>query len=117
MIVARSYTPVVPSLKTSLYDCNSIYLMVKSYPDGALSRVLCNWQVELQGLDASQPVGNFDVRCLFTSTRLCLVAAGTGITPMIRIIVHVLADTKKYWFVLAHNQMFYGRLLTHVVLQ
>jgi len=99
VIVARSYTPVVPSLKTNEYDCDSIYLMIKSYPDGAMSQSLCSLQVEQKGVEVSQPVGNFDVRRLSEMTRLCLIAAGTGITPMIRIIVQVLADTKKYWYV------------------
>ncbi|XP_059470303.1 cytochrome b5 reductase 4 isoform X2 [Neocloeon triangulifer] len=96
VIVARSYTPIVPSLKSSMYDCDSIYLMVKSYPDGALSSVLCKLEVEQKCMEVSRPVGNFDVRCLNETSRLFLVAAGTGITPMIRVIVHILADGKKY---------------------
>ncbi|XP_065340374.1 cytochrome b5 reductase 4 isoform X1 [Cloeon dipterum] len=96
VIVARSYTPIVPSLKSYSYDCDSIYLMVKSYPDGALSSALCNLEVEQKGFEVSRPVGNFDARCLSDASRLCLIAAGTGITPMVRVILHVLADSRKY---------------------
>jgi cytochrome-b5 reductase len=74
-------------------------LLVKSYPKGKLSQHLCSLR---QGdfIEVSRPQGSFE--CWTSKTNLILIAAGTGITPMLPIIWNALhSPIKKY---LNHNE-------------
>nr|CAD7433795.1 unnamed protein product [Timema monikensis] len=93
MAISRSYTPVVPALCPSFmppeWQPDALCLMVKEYPTGALTPWLCSLcpgdTVELSG-----PEGSFSTKLLAEMTRLYLVAAGTGLTPMLTLIAWAL---------------------------
>lgn len=90
MEVVRSYTAVVPSLdskthKSDVQEGHVIYLMIKTYVGGALTP----WLNSLKPGDAlsiSSYMGNFDISRLNECTHLVMLAAGTGFTPMVRLI-------------------------------
>lgn len=84
--MSRPYTPVCPLVETPDYGQiseDTLCLIVKSYEKGKLSKHLCSLH---QGdlIEVSRPQGNF--KCWQSKTNLILIAAGTGITPMIPII-------------------------------
>ncbi|XP_078068580.1 cytochrome b5 reductase 4 isoform X2 [Mustelus asterias] len=87
--VVRPYTPVPPSLYAEPNDggltCTNIYLMIKIYPDGLLTPLIDKLQVG-DCVSVSSPVGNFKHSQLAGVTELILLAAGTGFTPMIKLI-------------------------------
>ncbi|XP_038655208.1 cytochrome b5 reductase 4 isoform X3 [Scyliorhinus canicula] len=87
--VVRPYTPVLSSLYTEPKDggltCTNIYLMIKIYPDGLLTPFIDKLQIG-DCVSVSSPVGNFKCSQLVGITELILMAAGTGFTPMIKLI-------------------------------
>lgn len=92
MEITRSYTAVIKSLFPDNQDerlGHVIYLMIKFYNDGALTP----WIGTLapgDGIDISYPEGVFKEESLTDVTDLVMFAAGTGFTPMVRIIYHCL---------------------------
>lgn len=93
--VSRPYTPVWPIVEMTEYrkiSEDTLCLLVKSYPNGKLSQYLCSLR---QGdfIEVSRPQGNFE--CWTSKTNLILLAAGTGITPMISIIWNALHSPIK----------------------
>ncbi|XP_043542935.1 cytochrome b5 reductase 4 isoform X1 [Chiloscyllium plagiosum] len=87
--VVRPYTPVLPTLyvdpKDNGLSCTNIYLMVKIYPDGLLTPLIDRLQIG-DCISVSSPEGNFKQSQLEGITELILLAAGTGFTPMIKLI-------------------------------
>ncbi|XP_014246650.1 cytochrome b5 reductase 4 isoform X1 [Cimex lectularius] len=80
--VERQYTPISNLLTEFPFD---VTLMVKSYPEGAFS----SWFTSLKINDvvtSSMPIGSFSPQLLTDVTHLVLFAAGTGLTPMVRLI-------------------------------
>ncbi|XP_063403190.1 cytochrome b5 reductase 4-like isoform X1 [Mytilus trossulus] len=97
MTIARSYTAVIKSLLPDKQDDrlgSVIYLMIKIYKDGALTP----WIGSLapgDTIDISYPEGTFKEESLRDVTDLVMYAAGTGFTPMIRLIYHCLHVDQK----------------------
>ncbi|XP_076076917.1 cytochrome b5 reductase 4-like isoform X2 [Mytilus galloprovincialis] len=97
MTIARSYTAVIKSLLPDKQDDrlgSVIYLMIKIYKDGALTP----WIGSLSPgdtIDISYPEGTFKEERLKDVTDLVLYAAGTGFTPMIKLIYHCLHVDQK----------------------
>ncbi|GAB1605537.1 cytochrome b5 reductase 4-like [Argonauta hians] len=97
--VYRQYTPVLPSMKSEDQDDPKdqgryVYLMVKIYEEG----VLTSWINTLKSGSAiklSMFEGCFDERKLEECTHLFLLAAGTGITPMVKLIYDMMKDPKR----------------------
>ncbi|KAK7872919.1 hypothetical protein R5R35_004239 [Gryllus longicercus] len=91
--VSRRYTPIPPYLHSDFkpdgWEPDCLCLMVKGYPNGALSHHITSLK-EGDTLDISEMDGDFDPQILIGAKRLCLLAAGTGITPMLGIIDWVL---------------------------
>ncbi|XP_032877802.1 cytochrome b5 reductase 4 isoform X2 [Amblyraja radiata] len=91
--VVRPYTPVLPSLCPESVDedqtCTNIYLMVKIYPDGLLTPIIDKLQIG-DSVSMSSPEGNFFCTQLEGITELILMAAGTGFTPMVKLIIFAL---------------------------
>lgn len=88
--MSRPYTPVWPLVETAEYGKiaeDTLCLLVKSYSNGVLSRHLCSLR-QGDSIDVSRPQGSFE--CWNSKTSLILLAAGTGITPMIPIILNAL---------------------------
>ncbi|XP_059194252.1 cytochrome b5 reductase 4 [Centropristis striata] len=93
--VVRPYTPVDQNLAaTSSHSSQEadLYLMIKVYPDGVLTPHLNNLHIG-DCISVSGPEGTFSLRPLRDVTYLYLLAAGTGFTPMARLIQLALQDS------------------------
>ncbi|KAL0984960.1 hypothetical protein UPYG_G00151120 [Umbra pygmaea] len=93
--VVKPYTPVdetlVPDTQHSTQDAADLFLMIKVYPDGVLTQHLNKLNIG-DHLSVSSPDGPFSCRLLREVTHLYLLAAGTGFTPMARVIRFALQD-------------------------
>uniref|UniRef100_A0A4W5RL49 Cytochrome b5 reductase 4 n=1 Tax=Hucho hucho TaxID=62062 RepID=A0A4W5RL49_9TELE len=95
--VVKPYTPVEETLVPATLDStqgtatSDIFLMIKVYPDGGLTPHLNNLNIG-DHLSVSSPDGSFSLRLLREVTHLYLLAAGTGFTPMARVIRLALQD-------------------------
>ncbi|CAJ1061879.1 cytochrome b5 reductase 4 [Xyrichtys novacula] len=92
--VVRAYTPVGQNLSVSSNNSSQdsdLYLMIKVYPDGVLTPHLNSLHIG-DHLCVSGPEGTFSLRPLRDVTHLYLLAAGTGFTPMARLIQAALQD-------------------------
>lgn len=89
-VVTRSYTPVPHSAVPT--DCPPTFvpLLVKTYPLGALSKHLTRPVPLATALQISQPSGNFSLAKLKHHNRIALLAAGSGITPMLALLCYLL---------------------------
>ncbi|XP_068592274.1 cytochrome b5 reductase 4 [Cebidichthys violaceus] len=88
--VVRPYTPVDQNLEAASQEPD-LYLMIKIYPDGLLTPHLNSLHVG-DCISVSGPEGTFSLRPLRDVTHLYLLAAGTGFTPMARLIQLALQD-------------------------
>ncbi|KAA8592017.1 hypothetical protein FQN60_017422 [Etheostoma spectabile] len=92
--VVRPYTPVDQNLGAASV-CSSqesdLYLMIKVYPDGVFTPHLNSLCIG-DCISVSGPEGTFSLRPLRDVTYLYLIAAGTGFTPMARLIQLALQD-------------------------
>ncbi|XP_041844761.1 cytochrome b5 reductase 4 [Melanotaenia boesemani] len=92
--VVRPYTPVNQSLVAAPHppsQDSDLYLMIKVYPDGVFTPYLNSLHVG-DHISVSGPEGAFSLRPLRDVTNLYLLAAGTGFTPMARLITLALQD-------------------------
>ncbi|XP_052809804.1 cytochrome b5 reductase 4-like isoform X2 [Mya arenaria] len=97
--VVRSYTVVLPSLQPGCQDLRleqgqALYLMVKVYPQG----VLTPWLGTLkpgERIPISSHQGTFKSSQLQECSHLVMFAAGTGFTPMVRLIYHTLVENTQ----------------------
>ncbi|XP_049587834.1 cytochrome b5 reductase 4 [Syngnathus scovelli] len=86
--VVRPYTPIDQGLSigpNAASEKTDLYLMIKFYPDGALTQHLNSLHVG-DHVSVSGPEGTFSLRPLRDTTVLYLLAAGTGFTPMCRLV-------------------------------
>ncbi|PVD29057.1 hypothetical protein C0Q70_11654 [Pomacea canaliculata] len=112
MEITRSYTSVLPSLIQNNQDPRidqgtAVYLLIKIYPNGALTP----WIDTLQPgnkIHFSGSTGTFDLSQLAGVTHLFLFAAGTGFTPMMRIIYHTVVTSEESSKMQVHL-MFYNK--------
>ncbi|KAM6936465.1 cytochrome b5 reductase 4 [Lycodopsis pacificus] len=88
--VVRPYTPVDQNLTAASQE-SELYLMIKVYPDGVFTPHLNSLHVG-DCVSVSGPEGTFSLRPLRDVTYLYLLAAGTGFTPMARLIQLALQD-------------------------
>uniref|UniRef100_A0A3Q1KI62 Cytochrome b5 reductase 4 n=1 Tax=Anabas testudineus TaxID=64144 RepID=A0A3Q1KI62_ANATE len=104
--VVRPYTPVDQNLAGASNHCSQVsdlYLMIKVYPDGMFTQHLNNLHVG-DHISVSGPEGTFSIRPLCDVTHLYLLAAGTGFTPMARVIrlavqeMDTIRETKLLFF-------------------
>lgn len=92
--VVRPYTPVGQTLSASSQNSaqdSDLYLMIKVYPDGMFTPHLNSLHTG-DCVSVSGPEGTFSLRPLRDVTDLYLLAAGTGFTPMARVIQVALQD-------------------------
>ncbi|XP_007249641.2 cytochrome b5 reductase 4 isoform X1 [Astyanax mexicanus] len=92
--IVKPYTPVdevLRPLKNSNTTSTNIYFMIKVYPDGVFTPYLDNLDIGAS-VSISSPDGSFTVRSLRDVTHLYLLAAGTGFTPMARLLHLALQD-------------------------
>ncbi|XP_065838419.1 cytochrome b5 reductase 4-like isoform X2 [Oscarella lobularis] len=84
--VTRPYTPVAEMDGDCGYiNGRSFLLLVKIYSQGTMTQYLNTLQKGSQ-LDVSDPDGTFSESVLDGALSLCLVGAGTGFTPMAKLI-------------------------------
>ncbi|CAK1586943.1 unnamed protein product [Parnassius mnemosyne] len=86
----RSYTPVGDNWGSSSDVSAPIRLAIKRYESGALSPTLTSLKIG-DPITVSGPYGNFELHKLKTVTTMFLIAAGTGITPMLGLLKFMLS--------------------------
>jgi cytochrome-b5 reductase len=92
--IMRSYTPLpvgyLPLAEAASTSPCSIALLVKSYEFGLLSKTITRPLPMDVALTVSQPKGDFALTKLRNHSRIALLAAGSGITPMLGLIDYLL---------------------------
>ncbi|KAM6279326.1 cytochrome b5 reductase 4-like isoform 1-T1 [Porphyrio hochstetteri] len=88
--VVKPYTPVLPFLPLDFKEpsCSAgaqICLMIKIYSCGLFTQALDHLQIG-DSIYVSNPEGNFKKSHVQTSEDLFLLAAGTGFTPMVKLL-------------------------------
>ncbi|KOX68616.1 Cytochrome b5 reductase 4 [Melipona quadrifasciata] len=120
--LSRSYTPVPPCLHPDYmppnYTSNCQCLIIKKYPNGAISPSITTLQVG-QTLLLSGVVGTFAIEKYDRYSVIHMVAAGTGLTPMLGIIQRSLSKRSVKTINLLHfnkneQNMFYEDQLEKV---
>ncbi len=94
MDIARSYTPVVDSLLTDDVDSDgSLHFLIKTYDDGALTPKIKKFKVG-DSIPVSNHTGSFSLSAdmLSDRTHFALLAAGTGFTPMVKLIKRLIRN-------------------------
>jgi len=98
MQISRPYTVVLPSLQVDPserdYDGKRFHLMIKLYPDGTLTPTL-NAVGAGDNLQISDYSGDFQESRLNEAKEIVLIAAGTGFTPMVRLIRHTVLENSS----------------------
>ncbi|NXN54739.1 NB5R4 reductase, partial [Rynchops niger] len=94
--VVKPYTPVLPFLPLDFkeafsHDGAHIYLMIKIYSCGLFTQALDHLQIG-HYISVSNPEGNFKKSELQTLEDLFLLAAGTGFTPMVKLLSFALTE-------------------------
>ncbi|ODV62437.1 cytochrome b5 reductase family protein, partial [Ascoidea rubescens DSM 1968] len=86
----RYYTPI-----SSKYEKGEFDLLIKSYPEGKISKIFASLQIH-QTVSFKGPVGKLPPTFLpsvyddpdeISKSRLLMISGGTGITPMLRVII------------------------------
>ncbi|XP_065089720.1 cytochrome b5 reductase 4 isoform X2 [Ochlerotatus camptorhynchus] len=89
-VVTRSYTPVPASAIPTDCPATFVPLLVKTYQHGGLSKHLTRPVPLATSLQLSQPSGSFSLAKLKHHNRIALLAAGSGITPMLALLNYLL---------------------------
>lgn len=102
--VERSYTPVPPAFMPGdePLEAAIVPLLVKRYAGGALSVPLTTTTPADartgEPLRLSQPRGAFSLYKTRLHTRVAMLAAGSGLTPMLSVLAYMLERTSnKMW--------------------
>ncbi|XP_037877500.1 cytochrome b5 reductase 4 isoform X2 [Bombyx mori] len=88
--LVRSYTPVGEGWGATDDVLSALRLAVKKYDSGAMSPLLASLKIS-DVVTLSGPYGNFELSKLKTVKVMYLIAAGTGITPMLGLVKFMLA--------------------------
>ncbi|CAO1412687.1 unnamed protein product [Diamesa tonsa] len=95
--VTRKYTPI--PLKYCVNEMNSnitnVLLFIKSYDQG-FSKHLTEVIDDKQDVSMSSPVGNFELMKLRNHKKIGILAAGSGITPIISILDYLLKRNSNH---------------------
>ncbi|NXN97104.1 NB5R4 reductase, partial [Rhinopomastus cyanomelas] len=88
--VVKPYTPVLPCLPLDFKEppCHAgaqIHFMIKIYSCGLFTQALDHLQIG-DSISLSSPEGNFKKSQIGSSEDLFLLAAGTGFTPMVKLL-------------------------------
>lgn len=113
MDVLRPYTPVLPSLigqKCVMNTDQNLYLAIKHYNTGVVTSML---QPKVVGdkIWVSTYDGDFNFARYSSSQDIVLLAAGTGITPMVKIIHSQLHNTENC----SVHLIFYNKTYSDIV--
>lgn len=98
--MSRSYTPIPHTFLTQFATqgpvTDTLCLMIKRYDNGNISRFLADSE-QNDVVYATKPMGDFDLKLLHKREIFLLLAAGTGITPMLSIILFLLERRIRKW--------------------
>ena len=99
IMLERSYTPVLSSFlpqenEVDQHDERSLHFVIKTYGAGAVTQHISKLGIGSNIL-LSDNLGFFDHNILFNVRNLVIVYAGTGLTPMIKVINEFLRSTKN----------------------
>lgn len=94
--VVRSYTPVVTLVRRPGEE-GCVHLLVKVYPGGALTP-LFSQLLPGDTLELSEPLGSFSPSLLADRSGLLLLAAGTGVTPILSLLPHLPSSPNTLMF-------------------
>ena len=91
MDVIRSYTPIPLKYytKEAIRMPFDILFLIKTYNSGALSKQL-SIKSSNELVNVSQPKGNLDLSRVKSHSKFAMMAAGSGITPMVSLLEHLL---------------------------
>ncbi|XP_062427029.1 cytochrome b5 reductase 4 isoform X2 [Rhea pennata] len=97
--VVKPYTPLLPFLpldfkEPSCHDSANIYLMIKIYSCGLFTQALDHLQIG-DCISISSPEGNFKMSKVQALEDLFLLAAGTGFTPMVKLLNFALTEVSS----------------------
>ena len=99
--IVRSYTPTFQDLDLTAYNENSssqndknLHFLIKSYTQGALTPKLEALEIGSE-IDFSHPMGTFNQDLLKKPTFITLLSAGTGFTPMCKVIQWIFHLSQK----------------------
>ncbi|XP_022100169.1 NADH-cytochrome b5 reductase-like isoform X2 [Acanthaster planci] len=90
--ITRQYTPISPPGTRNHFE-----VLIKIYKDGSMSQYIKQWK-EGDSIEWRGPYGTFSYQpnqC----RRVVMLAAGTGITPMLQVIRHIVTDDNDETFV------------------
>ncbi|XP_031354393.1 cytochrome b5 reductase 4 isoform X2 [Photinus pyralis] len=91
--ISRSYTPipnnVLVKFNSQSLSVDKLCLMVKSYSNGILSNYICG-RKKGDVLEISDSLGSFSLKSLDNRETFLLLAAGTGITPILKVLLFLL---------------------------
>ncbi|KAL1497425.1 hypothetical protein ABEB36_008401 [Hypothenemus hampei] len=90
--VTRSYTAIPEyflSYQKPRVASDYICFVIKRYPEGKLSKYIIDKDLNTQ-VEFSKPLGKFDLKLVEKRETFLLLAAGTGITPMLALILFLL---------------------------
>ncbi|KAM4041424.1 cytochrome b5 reductase 4 isoform 2-T2 [Anomaloglossus baeobatrachus] len=95
--VVKPYTPVskdlvVDSFQSSLCNKNYIYMMIKIYANGTFTPHIDKLEIG-DHVSVSGSEGCFKITQIESMEDIFLVAAGTGLTPMVRLLKNVLSNS------------------------
>ncbi|XP_053557171.1 cytochrome b5 reductase 4-like [Bombina bombina] len=94
--IVKPYTPVLSSLlpDTLSSQCNTekcIYMMIKMYPNGSFTPHIDHLEIG-DYIYLSNPQGDFQKSKVAMLEDVFLLAAGTGLTPMVKLLMHILTN-------------------------
>ncbi|XP_025936026.1 cytochrome b5 reductase 4 isoform X3 [Apteryx rowi] len=97
--VVKPYTPLLPFLplnfkEPSCHDSANIYLMIKIYSCGLFTQALDHLQIG-DCISISNPEGNFKKSQVQALEDLFFLAAGTGFTPMVKLLNFALTEVSS----------------------
>lgn len=97
--VVKPYTPVSQDLVTDSIQsthCNKnyIYMMIKIYTDGSFTPHIDTLEIG-DHVSVSSPQGCFRMAQIEGVENIYLVAAGTGFTPMVNLLKHILSSSSR----------------------
>jgi len=87
MEVVRSYTPVKPlsAEDEGNYSPQAVHFLIKTYSDGCLTKIVRNFTIGDE-VRLSDHTGDFSSSRICDLERVFLLAAGTGATPIVRLL-------------------------------
>lgn len=103
--IVKPYTPVASALSLASQEeaGRHIHLFIKVYSDGALTPILDGLPVS-STIEVSLPQGTFSHNQLTaattTASHLVLLAAGTGLTPMVKLMLPALRNKRNVHLIL-----------------